>query len=184
MPTPRTPEDIFNTELKEIYSAERQLTRAIPKLAKKVQNARLKECLDTRRQQGERLIEDLDQAFDEMQMTKSRPRNLAAEGLIEDVNQHMEEIDNEKLAEPILIAGIQKLEHYCIAAWGTARSMGQLMGEERVIEAMERALGEGRDLDEQLTRLAEDEVNPAMLEEGGGGPPETQSSSGESAGRH
>jgi len=168
MPTPRSPEDIFNTELKEIYSAERQLMRAIPKLTRRIQNARLKEALDTRRQQGETLIEDLDQAFDEMEVNKSRPRNVAAEGLIEDINQHLEEIQDEKLREPVLIAGLQKLEHYCIAAWGTARSMGRLMGEERVIQSMERALEEGRDLDEQLTRLAEEEVNPAMLEAAGG----------------
>lgn len=164
MPSPRTPEDIFATELKEIYSAERQLTRAIPKLARRIQNPRLKECLDTRRQQGERLLDELDEAFDELEITKSRPKNVAAEGLIEDINQHMEEIQDDKLIEPVLIAGVQKLEHYCIAAWGTAKSMGRLLGEERVIQTMDRVLEEGRDLDEQLTRLAEDEVNPAMLE--------------------
>lgn len=168
MSTPRSPEDIFATELKEIYSAERQLTRAMPKLAKRVQHPSLKACLDTRRQQGERLIEELDQTFDEMELTKGRPKNVAAEGLIDDLNQHMEEIQDEKLAEPVLIAGLQKLEHYCIAAWGTARSMGRLLGEERVIQSMDRVLNEGHDLDDQLTKLAEEEVNPAMLQEGGG----------------
>lgn len=164
MPSPRSPEDIFATELKEIYSAERQLTRAIPKLSKRVQTQRLKECLETRRQQGETLIEELDQALEAMDIPKSRPKNVAAEGLIEDLNQHMEEIQDGKLLEPVLIAGVQKLEHYCIAAWGTARSMGRLLGEERVIQTMDRVLGEGKDLDEQLTRLAEEEVNPAMLQ--------------------
>lgn len=170
MPTPRSPDDILSTELKEIYSAERQLTRAIPRLAKRVQNERLRQSLDTRRQQGERLIEELDQALDEMEVTKGRPKNVAAEGLLDDINQHMEEIQEDKLLEPVLIAGLQKLEHYCIAAWGTARSMGRLLGEERVIRSMERVLNEGRELDDQLTKLAEDEVNPAMLQEGGGQP--------------
>ena len=157
MPSPRTADDIFTTELKEIYSAERQLTRTLPKLAKRVQTPQLKECLETRRQQGETLLEELDQVLEEMDVPKSRPKNVAAEGLIEDINQHMEEIQDEKLMEPVLIAGLQKVEHYCIAAWGTARSMGRLLGEERVIQTMERVLDEGRDLDEQLTRLAEDE---------------------------
>lgn len=170
MPTPRSAEDILTTELKEIYSAERQLTRSIPKLVKRVQHPRLKEMLDTRRQQGETLIEDLDEALEEMEVTKARPKNVAAEGLLEDINQHLEEIQDDRLLEPVLIAGLQKVEHYCIAAWGTARSMGKLLGEDRVIYSMDRALDEGKQLDEELTRLAEDEVNPMMLDaqEGGG----------------
>jgi ferritin-like metal-binding protein YciE len=166
MPIPRSPEDILTTELKEIYSAERQLMRTIPKLAKRVQHPRLKEMLETRRTQGETLINELDETFEAMEVTKARPKNVAAEGLLEDMNQHLEEIQDDKLLEPVLIAGIQKLEHYCIAAWGTARSMGRLLGEERVIQAMDRVLDEGKQLDEELTRLAEDEVNPAMLEAG------------------
>ena len=164
MPTPRSAEDILTTELKEIYSAERQLMRSIPKLVKRAQHPRLQEMLETRRQQGETLIEDLDQTLEEMEVTKGRPKNVAAEGLLEDINQHLEEIQDDRLLEPVLIAGLQKVEHYCIAAWGTARSMGRLLGEERVIQAMDRALDEGKQLDEDLTRLAEDEVNPLMLE--------------------
>jgi ferritin-like metal-binding protein YciE len=165
MPTPRTAEDILTTELKEIYSAERQLMRTIPKIAKRVNHPALKQALDTRRQQGEVLINDLDETFDEMEVTKSRPKNVAAEGLLEDINQHLEEIEDERLLAPVLIAGLQKVEHYCIAAWGTARSMGRLLGEERVIQSMERVLGEGKQLDEELTRLAEEDVNPLMLDD-------------------
>lgn len=166
MPTPRTAEDMLTTELKEIYAAERQLTRAIPRMTRRVQHPRLKEMLQTRREQGETLIGELDRTFEEMDVSKGRPKNVAAEGLLEDISQHMEEIEDERLLEPALIGGIQKLEHYCIAAWGTAKSMGRLLGEERVIEVMERALDEGKQLDEELTRLAEDEVNPAMLADG------------------
>lgn len=177
MPVPRGPEDILTTELKEIYSAERQLMRAIPKLTRRVSHPKLKEMLERRREQGEQLIEELDAAFEEMEVTKSRPKNVAAEGLLEDINEHLEEIKDEKLLDPVLLASMQKVEHYCIAAWGTAKSMGRLLGEERVIQAMERVLDEGKRFDEELTQIAESEVNPAMLaseeegeeEEGGGG---------------
>lgn len=165
MPSPRSAEDILTTELKEIYSAERQLTRMIPKLSKRVQNPQLKEMLDARKQQAETLIEELDEAFDEMEISKARPKNVAAEGLLEDINQHLEEIQDDRLLEPVLVAGIQKLEHYCIAAWGTARSMGKLLDEDRVIRSMGRVLDEGKELDEQLTRLAEEELNPMMMDE-------------------
>jgi ferritin-like metal-binding protein YciE len=168
MATPQSPQDILTTELKEIYSAERQLTRAIPKLSKRVQHPRLKEMLQARKDQGETLLGELDDTFDNMDITKGRPKNVAAEGLLEDINQHLEEIQDNRLLEPVLIAGLQKLEHYCIAAWGTARSMGRLLGEDRVIKSMERVLKEGKQLDEELTRLAEEEVNPLMLNEQAG----------------
>ena len=62
----------------------------------------------------------------------------------------------------MLIAGIQKTEHYCIAAWGTAKSLAQSCEEKTTIRAMERALKEGKAYDEKLTELAEKEINPAL----------------------
>ena len=108
------------------------------------------------------LIEGLDSAFEEMEVTKARPKNVAAEGLIEDVNQHLEEIEDPKLLDPVLLASIQKIEHYCIAAWGTARSLAASQGEKTVVQLMERALKDGKKYDEEMTDLAEKEVNPAM----------------------
>ena len=166
MPIPRSPKDILTTELKEIHSAERQLSRVIPKIARRLEHPALKELLDQRKERGAQLIEALDQAFEEMEVTKSRPKNVAAEGLVEDINEHLEEIKEEKFLAPVMIASLQKVEHYCIAAWGTARSMGRLLNEQRVIETMDRVLQEGGDFDKELTRLAEEVINPMMLEEG------------------
>jgi ferritin-like metal-binding protein YciE len=73
------------------------------------------------------------------------------------------------MLDAALLAGVQKLEHYCIAAWGTAKSMGELLGQKEVVRAMDRALEEGKKLDADLTRLAEEEINPAMLQAGEGG---------------
>jgi ferritin-like metal-binding protein YciE len=162
----KSPMDLLTQELKEIYSAERQLSRAIPKLAKTVQSQRLREMLERRREQGGTLIEAIDEALEEIGTTKSRPKNPAMEGLLEDVNEHVDEIKDEAMLDAALLASIQKIEHYCIAAWGTAKSMGNLLGQEKVVEAMERALEEGKRYDEEMTQLAETEVNPAMLGEG------------------
>ena len=166
MPAPRSPEDLLTTELKEIYSAERQLTRALPKLQKQVASERLREMLNKRRDQGTALIEQLDEIFEEMKVSKGRHKNVAAEGLLEDMNQHVEETKEERLLDPVLLASLQKVEHYCIAAWGTAASMGRLMGQQAVVETMEKVLEEGKQFDNDLTELAEQEVNPAMLDEG------------------
>ena len=162
----KSPMDLLTQELKEIYSAERQLSRALPKLAKTVQSQRLREMLERRREQGGTLIEAIDEALEEIGTTKSRPKNPAMEGLLEDVNEHVDEIKNEAMLDAALLASIQKIEHYCIAAWGTAKSMGNLLGQEKVVEAMERALEEGKRYDEEMTQLAETEVNQAMLGEG------------------
>jgi len=180
MPAPRSPEDLLTTELKEIYSAERQLTRALPKLQKRVASERLREMLDKRRDQGTALIEQLDQIFEEMEVSKGRHKNVAAEGLLEDMNQHIEEIKEETLLDPVLLASLQKVEHYCIAAWGTAASMGRLMGHQSVVKTMEKVLDEGKQLDNELTELAEQEVNPAML---GGGEEEDDGNNGKRAGK-
>ena len=162
----KTPMDLLTQELKEIYSAERQLSRAIPKLAKTVKSQSLREMLERRREQGGTLIEAIDEALEEIGTTKSRPKNPAMEGLLEDVNEHVDEIKDEAMLDAALLASIQKIEHYCIAAWGTAKSMGNLLGQEKVVEAMERALEEGERYDEEMTQLAETEVNQAMLGEG------------------
>jgi ferritin-like metal-binding protein YciE len=159
----KSPMDLLTQELKEIYSAERQLLRAVPKLAKSVQSQRLRDMFERRRDQGGALIEAIDEALEEIGTSKSRPKNPAIEGLLDDANQHVEEIKDEKMLDAALLASVQKIEHYCIAAWGTAKSMGRLFDQQKVVEAMERALDEGKRFDQEMTELAENEVHPAML---------------------
>lgn len=165
MAAPKSAHDILITELKEIHSAEKQLSRAVPKLLKAVESESLRTKVEERRERGARLIEGVDAALEEMEATKARPKNVAAEGLIADMQEHLEEIEEPVLLEPVMLASMQKLEHYCIAAWGTARSLGQLLEAQSVVDLMERALEEGRRFDEELTELAESELNPAMLEQ-------------------
>jgi len=166
MPAMRSPEELLTNELKGIHSAERQLSRAIPRLMKMVSSDRLREMLEQRREQGEELIGQIEDVLDEMDAPKVRAKNPAVEGLIEDANLHIEEAEDESLVEPLLVASVQKIEHYCIAAWGTAASMGRLLGQDKVVKVMERVLDEGKEFDEQMTELAESEINPQMLKDG------------------
>jgi ferritin-like metal-binding protein YciE len=155
--------ELLVLELQEIHSAESQLMRALPRMAKAVESQKLQQMLATRQQQGERLIEEIEAALEEMAESPSRKRNVAAEGLINDMKEHVQEIEAGPALDAVLIAAIQKTEHYCIAAWGTARSMAQALDQRTVVKSMERALKEGKQLDEDLTELAEGEVNPALL---------------------
>lgn len=158
-----SPEDILVTELKEIHSAEKQLSRVIPRLSKKVTSDSLKEMLEQRVQQGESLIEDIEDALEEMEAPKAKVKNIAAEGLIEDTTNHLDDIEDERLVDPVLLASVQKIEHYCIASWGTAAALGRLLGNDKVVEAMEHVLEEGKQFDEEMTKLAEEEINPAIM---------------------
>jgi ferritin-like metal-binding protein YciE len=180
IPKLKSPQDLLTQEIKEIHSAERQLSRAIPKLAKAVSSEKLREMLQRRKEQGAVLIEALDEALGEMEVSKTRVKNVAIEGLIEDAAQHIDEINDEKMLDVALIDAVQKVEHYCIAAWGTARAMGELFGQPKVVEAMQTAIDEGKRYDEEMTQLAQSEVNPAMLE---GGDDEDEGSSKKSSGK-
>lgn len=162
----RTANDLIVKELKEIYSAERQLTRIIPKLAKSVSSEKLRDMLDQRRQQGSELIEGLDEVFEEMGTSKGRQKNAAIEVLLDDVNQHIDDIDDDRLLDVALVGAVQKIEHYCIAAWGTAKSLGQAVQMQKIVDCMQQALEQGKQLDQQMTQLAESEINPAILEGG------------------
>jgi len=103
--------------------------------------------------------------LEQMDESPGRKKNAAAEGLINDTREHVQEIESGPALDAVLISGIQKTEHYCIAAWGTARSLGESAGEKEVVKSMERALKEGRQMDEALTKLAEETINPQVFAE-------------------
>jgi ferritin-like metal-binding protein YciE len=155
-------QELLSTELKEIYSAEKQASRALPRLGRAIETQGLRELLDTRLQQGERIIESLDQAFERMETSPGRKKNVAAEGLLADAQEHVQEIEKGPALDAVLIGAIQKLEHYCIAAWGTSRAIAEALGEQEVAAAMQQAIDEGEQLDQQMTDIAEKELYPAL----------------------
>jgi ferritin-like metal-binding protein YciE len=106
----------------------------------------------------------VESALEELDESPGRRKNVAAQGLINDVREHVQEIEAGPARDAVMIAAVQKTEHYCIAAWGTARSLAQATNQKSAAQAMERALKEGGELDEQLTQLAEEEITPALLE--------------------
>jgi hypothetical protein len=103
---------------------------------------------------------------EELEESPGRKKNVAAEGLSNDAREHVQEIEEGPALDAVLIGAMQKTEHYCIAAWGTAKSLAQAMEQKTALKTMERALKEGKALDEQLTELAENEVTPALLSAG------------------
>jgi ferritin-like metal-binding protein YciE len=157
--------ELLVLELQEIQSAETQLARMLPRMAKAAESQKLRQMLEQRQEQGERLLKELDAAFDELEVSPGRKKNVAAEGLINDAREHIQEIEGRPALDAILLGATQKTEHYCIAAWGTAKSLAQAVGQKTVVRTMERALKGGKTFDERLTQLAEMELTPALLAE-------------------
>ena len=158
--------EVLVTELQEIHNAETQLSRVLPRLAKAVESEALREKLEERLAQGEQLIQDVETCLEGLDESPGRKKNVAAEGLINDAREHVQEIEAGPALDTVLIGAVQKTEHYCMAAWGTVKALGEALGQKEIARAMERALKEGKRYDEELTQLAESEVTPALLAEG------------------
>jgi ferritin-like metal-binding protein YciE len=160
----QTPEigELLATELREIYSAEKQLSRALPKIMKTVESDGVKQHIETRVERGERLVQELERGLESLGESPGRKKNVVAEALIADIQEHIQEIDRGPALDAILIGALQKTEHYCIAAWGTARAMAEEIGEDEIVQSMQRGIDEGKEMDQELTRLAEEEVMPML----------------------
>jgi ferritin-like metal-binding protein YciE len=156
-------QELLVLELQEIHSAESQLARVLPRLARAAQSEKLREMFEQRQEEGERIIEGIEASFEELEESPGRKKNVAAEGLINDAREHVQELEEGPALDAVLIGAMQKTEHYCIAAWGTAKALARAMEQKTALKTMERALKEGKTLDEQLTALAETEVTPALL---------------------
>jgi ferritin-like metal-binding protein YciE len=155
--------ELLVLELQEIHSAESQLSRVLPRLSQAVQSESLRTMLEARLEEGERIIKDIETVFDELDESPGRKKNVAAEGLVNDAREHVQEIEQGPALDAVLIGAVQKTEHYCIAAWGTARALAQAVGQKTAGRAMDRALKESGPFDEKLTKLAETEITPALL---------------------
>lgn len=160
----RAPQDLLTEELKSIYSAEKNLSRTLPKLAKSVSADSIRALIDRRREEGARIIEQLDQIFEELEARPGRKRNPVAEGLIEEATALGDEIDDPAMRDAAMIGALQKLENYCIAAWGTAAAFAKALNNPEAAATLSDLVAQGRQMDEEMTQLAEDEINPAMLQ--------------------
>ena len=139
--------ELIVLELQEIHSAESQLSRVLPRLAKAVQSDALREMIGERVTEGETIIADVEAALEQLEASPGRKKNVAAEGLINDAREHVQEIEEGPALDAILVGALQKTEHYCIAAWGTVRALAEANELKDAARAMKRALKEGKDYD-------------------------------------
>ncbi|HEX2860580.1 MAG TPA: ferritin-like domain-containing protein, partial [Lacunisphaera sp.] len=127
-----SPRDLLVEELKDLYSAETQLTKALPKMAKAADNEELVAAFQTHLKQTEGHVKRLDKAMKRLDESPRGKKCVAMEGLIEEGKEVMEEDAEPAMLDLALIGAAQKVEHYEIAGYGTARTLAELAGEDEV----------------------------------------------------
>jgi ferritin-like metal-binding protein YciE len=159
MPTLDSLSDLLEDEIKDIYDAEKQLTRALPKLAKKAAAQELKDAFEEHLQQTEEHIARLEQVFDQMGMPARGKKCEGMQHLIAEGNDMISEAEDDATRDALLIAAAQKVEHYEIAAYGTLRVWANLLGKSDVAALFDDTLEEEKETDAKLTQIAESFVN-------------------------
>jgi ferritin-like metal-binding protein YciE len=159
-------EDLLQDELKDIYDAEKQLTKALPKLAKKASNEQLREAIEQHLQETEGHVEKVEQAFEMLGLPAKGKRCEGMKHLIDEGNSMISDADDEGARDAIMIAAAQKVEHYEIAAYGTLRTWANLLGKSDAAAIFEEILEEEKAADTKLTEIAESAVNQEAASEG------------------
>ena len=156
-------EELLQDELKDIYSAEKQIIQAMPKMIKAAQSPDLKRAFERHLEETRRQLERLDQIGDELEIKMTGKKCKGMEGLITEGKEHMQELDEENI-DAGLVGDAQKIEHYEIAAYGTARTHAELLGLRRVAKLLQQTLDEEAATDKKLTALAESVANLEAVE--------------------
>jgi ferritin-like metal-binding protein YciE len=154
-------EELFEHELKDLYDAEHRLTDALPQLADKATNAKLKLAFENHLRETERHVERLESIFEHLNIEPEREKCDAMVGLIKEGGSVLDAEGDSNVLDAALIAAAQRAEHYEMAAYGSARAFARQLGNEYAAELLQQTLDEEKAADQKLSLIAEGAVNPA-----------------------
>ena len=156
-------QDLLIDELRDIYHAEQQLVKALPKMAKAAKSAKLRQAFEHHLEETRGQVKRLEQVFDKLD-TRSRGKPCQAmQGLIEEAKEMMEEIKTLEVLDVALITAAQKVEHYEIASYGSAGALAEALGEKEVAKLLGQTLEEEKQADQKLNQIALSDVNQTAL---------------------
>lgn len=159
--------DLFVDELKDLYSAEHQLLKALPKMAKAATSRELKRAFESHLKETEGQVKRLDQVFAGLDASPKGKKCKAMEGLVEEGSEWMQEDADEDVMDAGLIACAQRVEHYEMAGYGCVRTYAQLLGETKAASLLQKTLDEEGAADKKLTQIAK-QINVEANTEGNG----------------
>jgi len=148
-------ENIFEDLLKDIYWAEKHLTKALPKMTKASFNQDLKDAFDLHLQQTQLQVQRIEECFDLLELKPTAKKCEAMDGLIKEGEETIREYEEGHARDAGLIAAAQKVEHYEISAYGTLRTMATVLGKSKCAELLEETKDEEAGTDKKLTELSE-----------------------------
>jgi ferritin-like metal-binding protein YciE len=158
-----TLKDLYIHELKDLYSAEKQLIKALPKMAKAASNPELSEGFRQHLEETKVHATRLEEILKSHDQTTRGPKCKGMEGLLEEGNSMIEEEAEDEARDAGLIAAAQRVEHYEIAGYGCARTYAKAIGDKSGAKLLQQTLEEESATDHKLSALAESTINPAAL---------------------
>lgn len=156
---------LFENELKDIYWAEKALTKAIPKMIKNSTSKDLIKGLEDHLQQTKGHVDRCEQAFEILGKKAIAKKCEAMAGLTKEAEEIMEEAEEGMVRDAGIISAAQKVEHYEIATYGTLCAFAKTLGEDEIADLLEKTLKEEKEANDKLTKIAESSVNEKALHE-------------------
>src|SRR6476660_521313 len=154
-----TLKELYVNELRDLYNAENQLVKALPKMAKGASSPELKDAFDQHLEQTKGHVERLEQLFEQLGDNPKGKTCHAMKGLIEEGSEILEEEGEDSVLDAGIIVAAQKVEHYEMAGYGSVRAFAQLLGQEEAAQLLQTTLDEESKANELLNQLAETTVN-------------------------
>jgi ferritin-like metal-binding protein YciE len=158
---------LFVEELRDIYNGEKQILKALPRMAKAAESPQLKQAFTKHLKETEGQVQRLEKILKDLGQAVRGKQCKGMEGLIEEGKEKMEEEGEAAVMDAALIASAQKVEHYEIATYGCLRTYAQLLGHEQAAKLLEQTLAEEEATDKKLTELGEGGINEAAVAAGG-----------------
>jgi len=152
-------ETLLVDELRDLLDAEKQLVRALPKMAKAASSPELKAAFEEHLLVTEKHVSRLEEAFEALSVSPRGKKCVGMQGLIAQGEEHIENGEDEDVLDAALIADAQKVEHYEISAYGSAREHATGVGRSEIAELLQQSLDQEKEADLKLTTLAEDLIN-------------------------
>ena len=156
---------LYVDELKDLYSAEKQILQALPRMAKKASNPQLRQAFEEHLAVTRTHVERLDRIFERLERSPRGKKCKGMEGLLEEGKEVMQEDMDPEVLDAALIAAAQRVEHYEIAGYGTVRSYARLLREDEDARLLQQTLDEEGEADQKLTQLAESSINVEAMQE-------------------
>ncbi|WP_318345113.1 YciE/YciF ferroxidase family protein [Flagellimonas baculiformis] len=161
----KTLEELFEHQLKDLYSAETQLVDALPKMAEKANDSKLQKAFENHLEETKEHKSRLETICKELDISPKGETCKAMEGLIREAKSFIEEADTDEVMDAGLIAEAQRVEHYEISGYGTAVRYAKELGHHDIAERLRMTLDEEYEADDKLNELAEGRLNKKAMKE-------------------